>query len=112
MSFRHLYFSPDRRGERAHDDAMSALAEIGSEPDGPKATTDLADRFMFQDHYGDRTPEDLEREFGAQFASAVLKLQPGVLAGSRRVGLRLAPRIRRFCDSRPHSRFRGSRSQT
>ncbi len=81
VSFRHLYFSPDRRGERAHDDAMNALVEIGREPEGPKATTDLADRFMFQDHYADLTPKDLEREFGAQFASAVLKLQPGSWQG-------------------------------
>ena len=81
LSFRHLYFSPDRRGERAHDDAMKALGEIGREPEGSKETTDLADRFMFQDHYAERTPEDLEREFGAQFASAVLKLQPGSWQG-------------------------------
>jgi hypothetical protein len=81
LSFRHLYFSPDRRGERAHDDAMNALVEIRREPEGSKVTTDLADRFMFQDHYADRTPEDLEREFGAEFASAVLKLTPGSWQG-------------------------------
>src|SRR5262249_32952153 len=28
FSFRHLYFSPDRRGTRAHDDAAKALAQL------------------------------------------------------------------------------------
>jgi peptidyl-prolyl cis-trans isomerase C len=76
FSFRHLYFSPDSRGERAHDDAMNALAKIGGEAEGLKTAATLADRFIFQDYYADRTPEELEKEFGTQFASAIPKLRP------------------------------------
>ncbi len=36
---------------------------------------------MFQDYYADRTPEELEKEFGSQFASAVPKLKPGSWQG-------------------------------
>ena len=68
-----------RAGPRRCDERRSA--RFGREPEGSKETTDLADRFMFQDRYAERTPEDLEREFGAQFASAVLKLQPGSWQG-------------------------------
>ena len=81
FSFRHLYFSPDRRGEQAHDDAMKALTTIRAEREESKAAAALADRFMFQDYYADRTPEELEKEFGAQFAPAVQKLKPGAWQG-------------------------------
>ena len=81
FSFRHLYFSPDRRGQQAHDDAMKALTTIKAEPEESKAAAALADRFMFQDYYADRTPEELEKEFGAQFAAAIQKLKPGAWQG-------------------------------
>ena len=81
FSFRHLYFSPDRRGQQAHDDAMKALTRIRAEREESKAAAALADRFMFQDYYADRTPEELEKEFGAQFAAAVQKLKPGAWQG-------------------------------
>ena len=81
FSFRHLYFSPDRRGQQAHDDAMKALTRIRAEPEESKAAAALADRFMFQDYYADRTPEELEKEFGAQFAAAVQKLKPEAWQG-------------------------------
>ena len=76
FSFRHLYFSPDGRGQRAHDDAMNALAKIGEEAESSKTAAAMADRFMFQDYYADRTPEELEKEFGTKFASAIPKLKP------------------------------------
>ena len=81
LSFRHLYFSPDRHGPRAHDDAMRALAKIANEPENSKTAAGLADRFMFQDYYADRTPEELEKEFGAQFALSVPKFKPGSWQG-------------------------------
>jgi parvulin-like peptidyl-prolyl cis-trans isomerase-like protein len=41
----------------------------------------LADRFMFQDYYGDRSPEQLGKEFGQKFALALFKLKPGSWQG-------------------------------
>src|SRR5215470_15632806 len=32
-SFRHIYFSPDKRGTNAHDDAAKALAKIVGQPE-------------------------------------------------------------------------------
>ena len=81
LSFRHLYFSPDRRGARARDDAAKALVKLASQPEGSKLAAALADRFMFQDYYRDRTPEYLGKEFGPQFALAVAKLAPGLWEG-------------------------------
>ena len=51
VSFRHLYFGSDRRGERAHDDAVAALAKLAGQPQDAKLAAALADPFMFQDYY-------------------------------------------------------------
>jgi hypothetical protein len=40
-----------------HDDAVKALEKIGGQPADSKAAAALADPFMFQDYYGDRSPE-------------------------------------------------------
>ncbi len=80
-SFRHLYFSPDKRGKNAQDDAAKALAKIAGQAEDSKLADSLADRFMFQDYYGDRTPEAIAKEFGPHFAVAVEKLKPGSWQG-------------------------------
>jgi len=81
LSFRHLYFAPDRRGTRAKDDAADALAKLAGQPEDAKLAQALADPFMFQDYYRDRAPDYLGKEFGPQFALAVEKLRPGSWQG-------------------------------
>ena len=81
LSFRHLYFSPDRRGKRARDDAAAALAQLGGEPEDSALAASLADPFMFQDYYRDRAPDYLGKEFGPPFAQAVEQLTPGSWQG-------------------------------
>ena len=56
VTFRTLYFSPDKRGHAARADAAAALARLTGKPaDWPGAAA-LADRFMFPDYMADRTP--------------------------------------------------------
>jgi len=81
LSFRHLYFSSDRRGARAREDAAQALAKLAGQPEDAKLAASLADPFMFQDYYRDRPPDYLGKEFGPQFALAVAKLPPGSWQG-------------------------------
>jgi hypothetical protein len=81
LSFRHLYFSPDTRGQRARDAAAKALAKLDGQPQDAKVAGSLADPFMFQDYYRDRAPEYLGKEFGPQFALAVAKLATGSWQG-------------------------------
>jgi len=80
-SFRHLYFSPDKRGKDARSSAAEVLARIAGQSENSKLAGSLADRFMFEDYYGDRTPEALAKEFGPQFAGALEKLKPGSWQG-------------------------------
>jgi len=81
LSFRHLYFSTDRRGTRARNDAEQALAKLAGQPQDAKVAASLADSFMFQNYYRDRAPEFVGKEFGPQFALAVAKLAPGSWQG-------------------------------
>jgi parvulin-like peptidyl-prolyl isomerase len=81
LSFRHLYFSSDRRGPRARDDAEQARAKLAGQPVDAKIASSLADPFMFQDFYRDRAPDYLAKEFGPPFALAVAKLPPGSWQG-------------------------------
>ncbi len=80
-TFRHLYFSPDHRGQHAKEDAAKVLTKIAAQPEDSKAAEALADPFMFQDYYGDRSPEQLAKEFGPQFAKAIFQLKPGSWQG-------------------------------
>jgi peptidyl-prolyl cis-trans isomerase C len=76
--FRHVYFSPDRRGAKAREAAASALQKVSAAGSDP---------FMFQDHYADRTPEQVAGIFGAQFAQALFQLKPGAWQGPLESGL-------------------------
>jgi peptidyl-prolyl cis-trans isomerase C len=81
VSFRHLYFSPDRRGSSVRTDAERALVRLARAPmESPVATT-LGDAFMFQDYYGDRSSDELAKAFGPPFARALVGVQPGAWAG-------------------------------
>jgi peptidyl-prolyl cis-trans isomerase C len=81
VSFRHLYFSPDKRGTRAKGDAVAALAKLAGQPEDAKLAATLADPFMFQEYYRDRAPDFLGKEFGPKFALAVAKLPTGSWQG-------------------------------
>jgi peptidyl-prolyl cis-trans isomerase C len=86
-SFRHLYFSVDQRGERAREGAARARERLAGVPaDAPGAAV-LADPFMFQDYYADRTPEQVAGVFGSTFAEALFRLEPGSWQGPLESGL-------------------------
>jgi hypothetical protein len=87
LSFRHLYFSPDRRGVRAEPDARRALARVKGQPEATTLGEGLSDRFMFQEYYRDQTPETLRREFGPDFARTVDSLPVGSWQGPVQSGL-------------------------
>ena len=81
INFRQIYFSPDRRGERAREDAEKALAKLAGQPVDSKLAASLADPFMLQDYYGDRASEQIAKEFGPVFAQAVFRATPGAWQG-------------------------------
>ena len=81
ISFRHLYFSPDRRGKNARDDAAKVLTQLTGQPQAVKLPQSSTDPFMFQEYYRDRAPDFLGKEFGPQFSLSVEKLPEGSWQG-------------------------------
>ena len=86
-SFRHLYFSADRRGDRAQQDATRALGKLGRTRVDATALSAIGDAFMFQEHYADRTAEQVAAIFGSYFAEAVRQLRVGTWQGPIESGL-------------------------
>lgn len=78
VSFRHLYFSPDQRGADAPEAAADARRKLDELEAGSAEAAELGDRFMYQDYYADRTPEQVADVFGRPFAVDVFGLEPGI----------------------------------
>ena len=81
VSFRHVYFSPDRRGASARADAERGLARLAGKPMDAHEAIAAGDPFMFQDYYGDRSFDELAKAFGPKFAQALVGLKPGAWVG-------------------------------
>jgi peptidyl-prolyl cis-trans isomerase C len=87
VSFRHLYFSSDLRGERTRDAAVDALQKLAGKPDDPPNLEGLADPFMFQEFYADRSVDQVAGIFGTKFAQALFELEEGKWQGPIESGL-------------------------
>jgi peptidyl-prolyl cis-trans isomerase C len=81
VSFRHLYFSPDQRGEHAREAAVGALEQVAGKPGDWKGADALGDPFMYQDYYGDRSFDEMAKLFGLGFARALVNLKTGSWQG-------------------------------
>jgi peptidyl-prolyl cis-trans isomerase C len=88
VSFRHVYFSPDRRGAQARENALDALQTlVAGSPDQRDALRELADPFMFQDYYGERSSDQVANIFGTEFSKSLSSLKPGSWQGPIESGL-------------------------
>jgi peptidyl-prolyl cis-trans isomerase C len=81
VTFRHLYFSPDRRGKNAWSDAKAALGKLSGKPASWPGAAALGDPFMFQDFMADRTSDQIAKDFGPPFAKALFVQEPGAWTG-------------------------------
>ena len=77
-SFTQVYFSPDRRGAAAQQDASLALASLRV---GSPMAGNFGDGSMLDDAYREKTPQEIEAAFGRDFAAAVSAHEPGTWFG-------------------------------
>ena len=77
VSFSHIYFSADRRGEAFESDALDALQKIeaGASPD------EHGDPFMLQRDYPSRSEREVAELFGSEFAESLFTLSAGSWQG-------------------------------
>ena len=109
-SFRHVYFSTDRRGAQARGDATRALRQLTGKPADAPAADNAGDAFMFQNQYADRSPDQIASIFGSAFAAVSRSGSSRVLARANRVGPGLASRLRTVRHSRARPLVRRNRA--
>ena len=81
VTFRHVFFGFDKRGQNAQKDAAAALPRLAGQPQNSPLAAATADAFMFEDYYADRTAQQLAKEFGPTFAVGIFGLKPGAWTG-------------------------------
>jgi peptidyl-prolyl cis-trans isomerase C len=71
LTFRHLYFSPDLRGQQAKRDAEQALQSLSTRT----GVAGVGDQFVDQDYFADVTAEQVTRVFGTAFSESLFKMK-------------------------------------
>ncbi|HAE95103.1 MAG TPA: hypothetical protein DCG65_11115, partial [Hyphomonas atlantica] len=72
LTFSHIYFSPDVRGDGTETDAADTLAQLNAS--SATALDNLGDPFMLQRQYGDVPLREVARQFGGEFANELSEL--------------------------------------
>lgn len=86
LSFRHIYYNPDLRGERLLVEADAALQTLQSTGAGLQAADDLGDRFMLSTSFQQNSTFQISRVFGSEFSERIVELAPGSWQGPIRSG--------------------------
>ena len=86
MSFRHIYFNPDQRGNRLLDEAEATLATLQATKVGAEVPDNYGDRFMLQQEYNLQSTGQIARMFGGEFADELVDLTPGSWKGPIKSG--------------------------
>jgi hypothetical protein len=73
LSFTHVYFSVDRRGENARADAEAARTEI----DGRERAPEIGDAFALAVDYAGKTAREVDQTFGPAFGERLLEAPVG-----------------------------------
>ncbi len=74
VSFTHIYFSLDKRGAKAVEDAKSVLSELKTRSGAVLRVPERGDSFMLQYDFDQETPFEVERLFGKGFAEELFTL--------------------------------------
>ena len=77
ITFTHVYINIDRHGDRSFDVADEVLAKLRADGD----PSQLGDSFMLQRDYLRKSPAEVARHFGSQFAAEVFELEKGEWQG-------------------------------
>jgi len=86
LSFRHIYFNPDRHGERLLDEANVALQNLQTTGAGLQAPDDMGDRSMLETRFQQKSTLEISRVFGSEFSDSIATLTPGSWQGPIRSG--------------------------
>lgn len=81
ITFSHVFVDPDRRGEKALEDANAIRDSLETLEDPAQGAKELGDAFMLQSYYPERSEAEIAKLFGREFAERVAGLSEGVWNG-------------------------------
>jgi hypothetical protein len=82
VTFTHVYFNTDKRGEEGAAEAVRLLVERLNANEGvPSDASVLGDPFLLQSSYSNKTLMEIRGEFGPQFAKTVWEQEPRTWQG-------------------------------
>jgi hypothetical protein len=81
VSFMHIYFNKDERGENAEKDAGEVLTKILENEPRPEELAELGDQLMLENVLVDQSEKGISRNFGNAFGAEVINLEPGPWQG-------------------------------
>ncbi len=76
ITFTHVFFDPDKRGNQTLKDAEIVKTELIALQQPPQDARSFGDQFMLQSYYPERSEADVAKLFGSGFAGPVFKLAP------------------------------------
>ena len=79
VAFRQIYFNPERRGDKASDDATNALEVLRSDPSLDPAS--VGDATLLPSELPLTSKASISQTFGTNFADEIIKAIPGTWAG-------------------------------
>ena len=80
-TFSHVYFSSERRGDEASDDAQRILAELRVDADARSNWRRMGDPFLLNREYAERRRQEISELFGRAFAEGLGGLPVGAWSG-------------------------------
>jgi PPIC-type PPIASE domain len=79
LSFRQVYVNPEQHRNGLDADVRALVMALNSDPSTDAG--ELGDRIQLEHGYANISTRDIARLFGAPFAEAIVKLQPGTWQG-------------------------------
>ncbi len=77
ISFVHIYFNLDQRGEFTEIAVKEAIEKLLKKTPDELNLEEYGDRFMLNNRYRDQTPREIQSQFGENFANELFSLEPG-----------------------------------
>ena len=81
ISFAHIYYNLDQRGEFTENAVLEELDRLKSTSPDNLDLADYGDRFMLNNRFAKQTPREIKSQFGEDFANELITLDTGIWQG-------------------------------
>ncbi len=77
ITFTHIYFDPDKRGDATFTDAEESMKILNKQGNPTENSGNYGDNFFLQRYYPKRSKAEISKYFGPEFAESVFDLEHG-----------------------------------